>query len=48
MTDEQRERKRARDRARRAEQRDRRESNGGVNPATKLPHTESYVRGIAR
>jgi len=45
MTDAQRERKNARDRARRAEQRTRRLENGGINPATKLPHTDAYVKG---
>lgn len=48
MTEDQRERKRARDRARRAERSDRKSVNGGINPATKLPHTESYVKGIGR
>jgi hypothetical protein len=45
MTDEQRARKNQRDRERRAAQRARREANGGINPATKLPHTDAYVRG---
>lgn len=44
MTIEQRERKNAQARARRAAIAARKSINGGVNPATKLPHTPTFLR----
>lgn len=48
MTDDQRKRKNERDRARRAKLREqaneRKSINGGINPATKLPHTATFLR----